>query len=198
MEYLKDIDFQVVVFTPQNNPDLANSYLKSHNAVLEKLNLGFIPSSKNWMESNNVFCFGLLHPTKEKELISGLKVQIKEKDPLPVETSLRNLSKKVVTLVNRLNNEGVVAEMCGLWIDPCFSKQGLPKKLSLYAVNYLSTLPISDLLIFYSTYTQGIVEEIGFKRISDLENKGVFPYPTSQYLSFVGHLKLKESIKNEK
>ena len=179
--------FEFIYFKAADNKILANSYYNSHKNILDNLGLGFLPSSKDWMDKEDVYCFGLLDPIEKDHLIAGLRIQIRTAELLPLEKSLESESEKIVDFVKHLYTNGKVAEMCGLWVDPKYSKLGLPYDLSKYAMDIVDTLPITDLLIFYSNYTKELVEILGFKHVNKLEHQGKFPYPTEEYMSYVGH-----------
>ena len=178
-------NIKIVSFVPVEEPELALKYYQGHREVLRQFNIDFIADLSHWIFNKNVVCFCILND--KNKMICGLRFQIKLDSLLPLESALGDKSKMLKSLIAKKEKEGKIAEMCNLWVDRKYVKLGLPKVLSEYAILEMKkTSDIVHLFNFYSTYTKELVESVGFQQITDLENDGKFPFPTDDYISFVG------------
>jgi hypothetical protein len=181
----KNQDYTLITFIPYDEPKLALDFYAQHIKVLQDYNIASVAGNPNWLNSRNVICFCL--QDQNKKLVCGLRFHIKGNDLLPLQVSLKEKSTMLNEIIESKEKIGKIAEMCNLWVDRKYIKKGLPKLLSELSITEIrKSTDIMFLLNFYSNFTKDLVENLGFKQITNLENNGVFLYPNEKYLSFVG------------
>ncbi len=185
---------QIVISSATDRYDLAHRYLENHKATLRHYNISGISSmSSNWKYNPNAHMVIAFCPDTA-EMLGAVRLEISGgSDTIPMVHAIQSIGYNVSNLVSSLANQGGLAELCGLWCKPSNTMKGLPKKLIKAALGYAEKIKISHIVGFANEYSLPIVENLGFKHVNNLENDGIFYYPTKRYKTYVVHYSLEKA-----
>ncbi len=198
----KAVPFKIEAFRATENRALALKFLKAHAAELEKIGVKNIASSEPaWMKDPNVIVLCLIS-LKDRQMLAGMKIDIwHERKTLPIIRSLSNQPFSIEDIV-RTHSQQNIAEICGLWVSSEAGGMGMSKILIRAAVSILPTLGIGKSVAFASQYTIKTIQHMGYEVYSEIGDKGMFPYPTDDFKSYVALLhdtsRLRNSDRREK
>ncbi len=122
------------------------------------------------------------------EMLGAVRLEIfGGTERLPMVEALKSIGHEVDYFVSELAVNKGLAELCGLWCKPGNSAKDLPKKLIKAALEYAKKINISHIIGFANEYSLPTVQNLGFTHVDNLENEGIFCYPTKQYKTYVVH-----------
>ena len=179
---------QIVISSATDRYDLAHHYLENHKATLRHYNISGISSmSSSWKYNPNAHMVIAFCPDTA-EMLGAVRLEISGgSDTIPMVQAIQSIGYNVSNLVSSLEDQGGLAELCGLWCKPDNTIKSLPKRLIEAALRHAENIKVSQILGFANEYSLPTVESLGFTHVNNLENDGIFYYPSKKYRTYVVH-----------
>lgn len=157
-----------------------------HRHVLEIFGITQITSAKSdWMDNPDVYVMLVTDADTGKALGGGRVHIANRKTPLPVETAIGYMDKKIYQMIDDYTDAGT-GEVAGVWNS--FEVGGLgigSLHLSTACVAYGTFLGLTTLFGLAAPATYRNVYNGGFRPVEALGNKGRFYYPKDDMIATV-------------
>ncbi|MBI3521155.1 MAG: Rv1355c family protein [Bacteroidetes bacterium] len=178
------INIKIKVFRAIDEPELCQQYLVGHREVLEVYGISKITSNNDdWTLNPKVYVI-TAESISNKELLCGIRViKVGGTQPLPVESAIGNLDKRIYELVKE-HAIGGAGELCGLWNSRKVAGKGLSFLLTRMGISILNQLEINTMFGICAELTLPMFKGVGFEIEKTLGNNGTFYYPRVDLLAY--------------
>jgi hypothetical protein len=173
------------VFKAVNEPHTCVEYIKGHVKVLRDYGIENVTSNNDiWTSNPNMYCF--IATNSENELIGGIRIQVADGiNNLPVEDAIGKMDPEIFKLIDFLNRNGGVGELCGLWNSNEVKGMGVSVILVRAAISAINQLKFQTMTGICAGYSLKMFQNVGFVINKSLGKNGDFIYPTEDYLAHV-------------
>ncbi len=154
-------------------------FAEGHSNVLRDYGVTKVTSSNyDWMYNPDVYVI-LVRDGETKEVVGGERVHIKGKNsiPLPIESAVGIVENKIYDLILNYSNQGITAELCGLWNAKKIAGQGISTLLTKLGVALAILVNVENLFVLCAPYTVSMCQNAGFEIETSIGNQGTFYYP---------------------
>ncbi len=167
-------------------PQLARRVFNEHNKRLAEFNIRAITSSQDtWLTNPSVYCICAIDEFRKK-IIGAIRIQIADSiNRLPLEDALNQFGVNLRHKINDLQQDGTVAESCGLWCsgEPLVKQLNLSSKLLSFETAMCKYLNVVYCFGFGPNHNLNIFFKAGFRKHQQFPNP--FTYPNEKYQSWV-------------
>ncbi|MCB9246644.1 MAG: hypothetical protein H6606_09470 [Flavobacteriales bacterium] len=166
------------------NRELSLEFHHRHTAILNKHQITVSSANSSWLEDDNVTIVSA--HASEKNMTAG--VRIHKKNPLtflPLEVAMYSIYPEIITVISKLNNTHSIYEICGLWSEANIHNKTINIALSMLAATSIFSSHNHAIFLFNSPFTFYISRALGFKRYQEFNSAEGYPYPTSQFRSYI-------------
>ncbi|HLU90885.1 MAG TPA: hypothetical protein VKZ51_13685 [Cyclobacteriaceae bacterium] len=180
------MEVRIRVIKAGDDPISTEKYIRGHYSVLESYGVTKVTSAdRSWVSNPNTYLL-IVESMDELEVYGGGRVQLKSQHfPLPLESAIEEKDIKIKEYVKRYN-ELEVAELCGVWNSKKIAGYGIGSIFLIRAgVIVSSILKLENLMGFCSPFTLKNCQNLGFKVIEDLGDRGSFFYPKEGLLATI-------------
>jgi len=179
-------EFKISVYRAIDEPTLCEEYSVGHIKVLTDFGIVNVTSSnKNWLDNKNTFCI-IAQEKSTNKMVGGIKIQVADNlFPLPVETAIGKIDKRIFDNVKYYKENGGVAELCGLWVSNQIKGIGMAAYLVRSAIASTKQLEFATMIGICAGYSLKMFKNVGFKIDSGLGDSGNFSYPNENYIAHV-------------
>lgn len=181
---VRTVNLKVIAFRAMDNPILCEEYARGHRELLKEYGVSSITSNnRTWDQHKGTYLI-LARDLESNELIGGIRIQrFSEKYVLPVQSAIGNLVPEMNVRICNDHNEYGAGEMCGLWNSKKVAKMRVSWLLTRASVVICSQIRVKALWGICADYTLPMFEDVGYRIVGDLGDKGCFAYPTPDYIS---------------
>jgi len=172
-------------------------YIKGHYSVLESYGVTKVTSAdRSWVGNPNAYLL-IVESMDNFEVYGGGRVQLKsEFFPLPLESAIEEKDVKIKEYLKQYKDQEV-AELCGVWNSKKIAGYGIGSIFLIRAgVIVSSILKLKNLMGFCSPFTLRNCQNLGFKIIETLGDKGSFFYPKEGLLATITEIADLENLPN--
>lgn len=175
---------KIRAFRAINEMDTCQEYLKGHMQVLIDYNVMKITSyNQSWTTNPSVYVL-VAESELTGKMVGGIRVEVtKGNIPLPIETAIGNLDKRIYDIVQKYGIEGGVGELCGLWNSKEVKGVGISFFLTRAAISIINQINFKTLIGICAEYTLKMFSDVGFEIDKSLGNNGEFFYPDERYIT---------------
>ena len=170
---------KISTFRAIDNLYACKLFADGHSNVLKDYGVTKVTSSNyDWMHNPNVYVV-LVQNSITNEVVGGERIHIKEKDstPLPIESAVGIVEKKIFDLIAEYTNKGTTAELCGLWNSKSIAGQGFSILLTKLGVALANIIHVNNLFVLCAPHTVKMCQDSGFEIETSIGNNGTFYYP---------------------
>ena len=133
----------------------------------------------HWMNSDLVYAISAID--NKGDVIGGIRLQLYDGATLmPLQTAVKDVDPTVLSYFD-IYNDKLIAEICALWIDRDYAKTGLGEILFHSGIVLAKQIHVQVLTTICAEYTADMVEDAGFKMITEFGESGYFEYPSKAY-----------------
>lgn len=181
MKKLKELHLRS--FRAVDEPALTDKYLIRHQQVLFKIGVSSaFKKSAEWRNDQNSFI--VMASNQHNDMIGAIRVQVHNKlYPLPMLRCLQSLDTDFLAMYDQWKDGGL-GELCGLWVNPEYGRNGIARLLLVTAVSLADTCPIEKMLCFGAEYTTQTILKTGFRVLPQLGSEGSFEFPIEGRTTF--------------
>jgi hypothetical protein len=172
-------------------------YINGHYSVLESYGVTKVTSAdRSWVGNPNAYLL-IVESLDNFEVYGGGRVQLKsEFFPLPLESAIEEKDIKINEYLKNYRNLEV-AELCGVWNSKKIAGYGIGSIFLIRAgVIISSILKLKNLMGFCSPFTLRNCQNLGFKIIESLGDKGSFFYPKEGLMATITDISDLENLPN--
>lgn len=172
-------------------------YIKGHYSVLESYGVTKVTSAdRSWVGNPNAYLL-IVESLDNDEVYGGGRIQLRSKlFPLPLEVAIEEKDYRIKDYLNNYKDLEV-AELCGVWNSKQVAGYGIGSIFLIRAgVIVSSILKVKNLMGFCSPFTLKNCQNLGFKIIESLGNKGGFFYPKEGLLATITEIDNLEKLPN--
>lgn len=167
-------------------------YAKGHEEVLLSYGITKVTSANyEWFYNPEVYVISV---EEGNRVLGGARIHGSGgNQPLPIEDAIGYMDGGIYDMV-RNEDQDKSGELCGLWNSKEIAGKGISVILTKACVAKVgvaiaNALELRQLFVLCAPYTIKMVEEVGFKIINDLGEKGTFPYPKDDMLATALYIK---------
>ena len=161
-------------------------YVEGHTVVLNDYGVTNVTSrTPVWINNPHVYVV-VAEETDTGEIVGGIRVQIADGVlPLPIETAIGHMDKKVLDIVSYYRENGGVGELCGLWNSKSVAGKGISMILTRASIAIITQLRFRTLMGICADYTLPMFTQVGFVIDDSMGINGEFAYPNPNYITRV-------------
>lgn len=173
---------KIRAFRAINEYETCVKYKEGHVAVLKDYGISNVTSSKDqWINNPNMYCV-IAETINEGEMVGGIRVQVSDLQfPLPVETAVGKMDRRIYAIVEKYRNKGGVGELCGLWNSKKMAGYGISVLLVRAGISITNQLKFKTMVGICAQYSLQMFQNVGFVIDKSLGTNGDFPYPNDTY-----------------
>ncbi len=181
---MKISDKTFVLLDSVKNPILWNNYQQGLKSALVRFGVEKVALS-SVVKHNSIDTYAILSQDAETGVaLGGIRLEVKSiNNILPlekIESTYREIILKKIT--NQANQNGKLAEICGLWVSAEANGRGMGAELALQATQLGVKLNINILVSMLPAHTLDYFLRLGFVVDQDLPK---LAYPDDRYLSTI-------------
>lgn len=175
--------FKIRAFRAIDEPVLCEEYIKGHVKVLTDFGIANITSNNNeWTKHPHIYCLGLF--SEFDELLSGIRIQLADgNNPLPIETAIGKMDKKIYNLVEKYSRNGGIGELSGLWVNNRLRGLSVGWYMVRAAIASSLQLNFKTMIGICGNVTLKMFNSVGFIVEKGLGNNGQFLYPNDELIA---------------
>jgi hypothetical protein len=178
------VNLKVIAFRAKDNPILCEEYAKGHRELLQEYGVTSITSNNRTWDQHAGTYLVLARDMDSNELIGGIRIQrFSAQYELPVQSAIGHIVPEINERIISDHNEYGSGEMCGLWNSRKVAKMRVSWLLTRASVVICSQIGVKSLWGICADYTLPMFENVGYRIIEDIGEKGCFAYPTPEYIS---------------
>jgi hypothetical protein len=172
-------------FRAIDEPAACQAYIAGHRKVLEDYGVTNITSAiPAWLGNPHVIL--VTAQDESGNIQGGIRAQIADGVlPLPIETAIGYMDKKVLDTVDYYRRNGGVGELCGLWNSKEVAGRGVSMLLTRASISIINQLKFKTLVGICADYTLPMFSKVGFVVDKTMGNNGEFAYPNPNYVTRV-------------
>ncbi|MEP7141806.1 MAG: hypothetical protein ABI707_02990 [Ferruginibacter sp.] len=177
---------KLIAFKAVDNLEIAQHIYDEHKKRLAEFNITTITSScASWLTNPSVYCIYAIDEDRNK-ILGAIRIHLA--DPfncLPIEDALSQFNVNLRPGINKLMQNGMVAESCGLWCtgENIVKKINLSTKLFSFETAICRYLNVQYCFGFGPSHNLDICFKTGFRKHEQFPYP--FSYPNEKYQSWV-------------
>jgi hypothetical protein len=169
---------KIRAFRAIDDPDACRKFIVGHRHVLESIGVKKVTSSKDEWASNPAAFVIIVESPDGERVFGGARVHVAGgTQPLPIEEATGYLDASIYDVVKAQAINGT-GEICGLWNSREVAGMGIGSVFLTRACVIISTqIGLKTLFALCAPYTVKMAENVGYRILDTIGNKGTFYYP---------------------